>query len=200
MMAGIAIASGGLITLAFMASPDRGYFGILPGLLIVGFGMGATMTPATEAITATLPVDKQGVASALNDTSRELGGAVGVALLGSIVSSGYSDNIAGFASRLPAEISDLVAGDYYAALGVAQAVGDIDSQAAGQIAGAAQQAWIDGWVSSMWVGVALSAAAFIYLLVAGPRKTDSVDAAVDVADPQPVMADGRALAGASQAG
>ena len=101
------------------------------------------------------------------------------------------------ASRLPAEISDLVAGDYYAALGVAQAVGDIDSQAAGQIAGAAQQAWIDGWVSSMWVGVALSAAAFIYLLVAGPRKTDTAD---DAADPQPVMMDERALAGASQAG
>ncbi len=195
MMVGLAIAIGGLITLALMASPDGGYFGILPGLLIIGFGLGATMTPATEAITATLPADKQGVASALNDTSRELGGAVGVALLGSIVSSGYSDNIANFASRLPAELGGLVAGDYYAALGVAQAVGQNDPQLGGQVAAAAQQAWIDGWVSSMWIGVAIFAVAFTYLLVAGPRKTDSADAD----DSQSVMLEERELVATSQA-
>jgi hypothetical protein len=46
----------------------------------MGLGMGLTMTPATAAIGETLPPEKQGVASALNDTSRKIGGALGVAL------------------------------------------------------------------------------------------------------------------------
>ncbi len=170
MMLGIAIAMAGLVTLALMASPDSGYFSVFPGLLVIGFGMGMTMTPATEAITATLPADKQGVASALNDTSRELGGAVGVALLGSIVSSGYAANVTEFASRFPGELGGVIAEDYYAALGAAQQIAPSDPQLAGEVVAAAQQAWVDGWVSSMWVGVAMSAVAFVYLLVAGPKR------------------------------
>lgn len=104
MMLGIGIAITGLTTLALMASADGEYLKVLPGLVVIGLGFGMTMTPATEAITATLPAEKQGVASALNDTSRELGGAIGVALLGSIVSSGYSDNITGFVATLPDEL------------------------------------------------------------------------------------------------
>ncbi|MGB3735047.1 MAG: DHA2 family efflux MFS transporter permease subunit [Ilumatobacter sp.] len=178
MMMGIVVAVVGLVTLALSASPDGGYLGVLPGLVLIGLGMGNTMTPATEAITATLPAEKQGVASALNDTSRELGGAVGVALLGSIVSSGYADNIAGFAAGLPGELGAVVGEDYYAALGAASNVGQTDPQLAGQVVAAAQQAWVDGWISSMWIGVAMASIAFVYLLVAGPKRTDAVDAGV----------------------
>ena len=89
MITGVAIFGIGLSTLALRASVEGGYWSVLPGLMIIGLGMGLTMTPATAAITETLPADKQGVASALNDTSREVGGALGVALLGSILSSGY---------------------------------------------------------------------------------------------------------------
>ena len=175
MMAGIAIAIGGLVTLAVSASPTGGYLGILPGLLVIGLGMGTTMTPATESITATLPADKQGVASALNDTSRELGGAVGVALLGSVVSSGYADNIAEFASRLPGELGTAVGEDYYAALAGAGAVAPTDPELAGSVIAAAQQAWVDGWIGSMWIGVAMAGVAFVYLLVAGPRRVVASD-------------------------
>ncbi|MFK8025697.1 MAG: DHA2 family efflux MFS transporter permease subunit [Ilumatobacter sp.] len=177
MMSGIAIAVTGLVTMALSASPTGGYLAILPGLLLIGFGMRTTLTPATEAITETLPAEKQGVASALNDTSRELGGAVGVALLGSIVSSGYADNIAAFASQLPGPLGDVVADDYYAALGAAEQVAQTDPQLAGQLVGAAQQAWVDGWVGSMWIGVAMASAAFVYLLVAGPKRARFVESA-----------------------
>ncbi len=180
MMAGIAIAISGLVALAVAASPDGGYLAILPGLMLIGLGMGTTMTPATEAITATLPADKQGVASALNDTSREMGGAVGVALLGSIVSSGYTDNVASFASQLPGELGAVVGADYYAALGAAEQLAEQNPQQAGSVIAAAQQAWVDGWVSSMWVGVAIIAASFVYLAVAGPKR--SAEAAVVEAD------------------
>lgn len=170
MMTGIAIVITGLSALALMATAEGEYLQVLPGLVLLGLGMGMTMTPATEAITETLPAEKQGVASALNDTSREVGGAVGVALLGSIVSSGYGDNIAGFAGSLPAELGEVVGEDYYGALGVAGQVGESDPELAGQLVAAAQQAWVDGWISSMWVGVAMVSAAFVYLLVGGARK------------------------------
>ena len=60
------------------------------------------MTPATNAIVASLPREKQGVASAVNDTARELGAAFGVAMLGSAFNIGYrddiADNLGGFAA------------------------------------------------------------------------------------------------------
>ena len=70
-LAGIGIAGGGLATMAMLVSVDGGYLSVLPGMLVIGTGMGLTMTPSTEAITASLPADRQGVASALNDTTRE---------------------------------------------------------------------------------------------------------------------------------
>lgn len=169
MMAGIGIAITGLSTLALMATAEGKYLQILPGLMLIGFGMGTTMTPATEAITETLPADKQGVASALNDTSREVGGAVGVALLGSIVSAGYGDNVADFAATLPADLSEIVGEDYYAALGAAAQVSETDPELAGNLIATAQQAWVDGWVTSMWVGVAMASVAFAYLFIGGAR-------------------------------
>lgn len=174
MMAGITIAVSGLVALALTASPDGRYLSILPGIVLIGLGMGTTMTPATEAITETLPADKQGVASALNDTSREVGGAVGVALLGSIVSAGYGDNIGAFASTLPGELSAAVGEDYYAALGAASQTAETDPALASNVVAAAQQAWVDGWITSMWVGAAIAAVAFAYLLIGGVRQPSDI--------------------------
>ena len=87
--------------LATMPSVDGGYWSVAPGLAVVGLGMGLAMTPSTTAITESLPLEQQGVASALNDTVREIGGAVGVALLGSVLNASYSSAIAPTASALP---------------------------------------------------------------------------------------------------
>ncbi len=61
----------------------------MAGLIPLGIGMGAAMTPATAAITESLPPAQQGVGSALNDLSREVGGALGIAVVGSIVTAVY---------------------------------------------------------------------------------------------------------------
>ncbi len=63
------------------------------------------MTPATNAIVASLPRAKQGVASAVNDTSRELGAAFGVAVLGSVFNIGYRNSIDTHLTGLPAEVA-----------------------------------------------------------------------------------------------
>ncbi|MDP1794687.1 MAG: MFS transporter [Acidimicrobiales bacterium] len=167
MVTGVAIFAGGLATMALWASVEGGYMSVLPGLILIGFGMGLTMTPATEAITETLPPEKQGVASALNDTSRELGGAVGIALLGSVLAAGYKSSIEPMLAGLPPELAEPAGEGIGAAFGVAARAGDQGPM----IINAAKHAFVDGWVQSMWLGVGMAAVALVFLLVRGPART-----------------------------
>lgn len=164
MIAGLAIFTLGLTALALLASVEGGYTSVLPGLLVIGLGIGLTMTPATAAITGTLPLEKQGVASALNDTSRELGGAVGVALLGSVLSAGYRGKMASALEGVPPELAHPAEEGIGAAFAVAAQAGEH----APRIIDAAQHAFVAGWVQSMWVGVALTLVALVYVVVRGP--------------------------------
>ena len=166
MMAGVAIFMVGLVTLALRASVEGGYMSVLPGLIILGLGMGLTMTPSTAATTETLPAEKQGVASALNDTSREVGGAVGVALLGSILSSGYASSIEPALEGLPPELAEPAGDGIGSAFAVAGQAGDRGPA----IIDAAKHAFVDGWVQSMWIGVGLAAVALAYLVARGPAR------------------------------
>jgi EmrB/QacA subfamily drug resistance transporter len=76
-------------------------FHVIVVSVIMGVGMGNVMSPATESIMGSLPREKAGVGSAMNDTTRQVGGAVGVAVLGSILSSHYGPNLA---SRLSGKV------------------------------------------------------------------------------------------------
>ncbi len=166
MIAGVSIFAGGLTSMALFASVEGGYLSVLPGLVLIGLGMGLTMTPATEAITETLPHDKQGVASALNDTSRELGGALGVALLGSVLSAGYRAAIGPMLAGLPPELAEPAKDGIGAAYAIAAQAGD----QAGIIIDAAKHAFVEGWVKSMWLGVGMAGVALLYLVVRGPQR------------------------------
>ncbi len=68
--------------------------------------MAIAMTPATEAIMGALPKEKAGVGSAMNDVLRELGGTLGVAVLGSILASKYAGGMEGSTDGLPPEAAD----------------------------------------------------------------------------------------------
>jgi hypothetical protein len=60
---------------------------------LLGIGMGVTAAPATGEIMSAVPLSKAGVGSAVNDTTRELGGALGIAILGSIANSAYRASV-----------------------------------------------------------------------------------------------------------
>jgi hypothetical protein len=126
------------------------------------------MSPSTTVITESLPAAKQGVASALNDTVRELGGAIGIALLGSFVSAGYRSSVAGATTSLPPELAHQVEEGIGAAYAAAPALGE-DAPA---VLEAARLALVDGWRVSMWFGVGVALAALGYLIVRGPRQRD----------------------------
>jgi EmrB/QacA subfamily drug resistance transporter len=165
MIAGIAVFCLGLLVVALQASVDGGYLSVLPGLVILGLGQGIAMTPSTAAITDTLPAEKQGVASALNDTTREIGGAIGVALLGSVLSSSYRDAIGPSLRGVTPEIADVAAEGLGSAFGVAPQAGPD----APRIIDAARHAFVEGWIRSMWVGLALGVVLLVYMLVRGPQ-------------------------------
>lgn len=74
--------------------------------LIQGFGIANVMPPATTAIMASLPRERAGVGSAVNNTFRQVGGALGVAVLGSILSVRYRDEITPYLTGVPPEIAE----------------------------------------------------------------------------------------------
>jgi hypothetical protein len=111
------------------------------------------MAPATESIMGSLPLAKAGVGSAMNDTTRQIGGALGVAILGSVLASSYSTSMAPVVTNLPAEAA-AVAGD---SVGGAAAVATQIGAAGVPLLEAAGAAFIDGMGIAVWVaaGVAL---------------------------------------------
>jgi predicted MFS family arabinose efflux permease len=165
---GVAFFGSGLLLLAVMVSAEGGYWSVIPGLLVLSVGIGLCMSPSTTVITESLPVAKQGVASALNDTVRELGGAIGIALLGSFVSSGYRSSVSQATAALPDELAHQVEEGIGAAFAAAPSLG----ADAPKVIQAAQLALVDGWQVAMWFGVGLAAATFVYLVVRGPRASD----------------------------
>jgi EmrB/QacA subfamily drug resistance transporter len=89
---GMGIGAVGLWYLA-TTTPASGYLHVVTGLVIIAAGLALSMVPATESIMGSLPPGQAGVGSAMNDTTREIGGALGVAILGSILASRYGPQI-----------------------------------------------------------------------------------------------------------
>ena len=98
---GLSLMALGFIVLSTL-EVGSSYAHFLAGLLPFGAGMALAGAPATTAIVASLPRSKQGVASAVNDVSRELGGALGIAVLGSLMNGVYRAEMADSTGSLPA--------------------------------------------------------------------------------------------------
>jgi EmrB/QacA subfamily drug resistance transporter len=93
------LVGGGMMLLAIMLlyysrlGAHESFWSILPGLLIGGVGMGSTMTPVTAAAMGAVPVDKAGVGSAVLNSMRQVGGSLGIAVMGAIVASGIASSL-----------------------------------------------------------------------------------------------------------
>ncbi|GAB3210266.1 MFS transporter [Marinactinospora endophytica] len=167
MTVGVALVTLGLVLMALFVSVDGGYLSILAGMLAMGIGMGLSMTPSTEAITNSLPRARQGVASALNDVTRELGTALGVAMLGALLAGGYRSTIDGRLDGVPMGAADTAREGIANAIEVASTTG----AHAQDLIHAAQQSFVDGWQQAMWAGAAVMAALLAYVALRGPKNT-----------------------------
>jgi EmrB/QacA subfamily drug resistance transporter len=135
-----------------------GYLHVVTGLVIVAAGLALSMVPATESIMGSLPPGQAGVGSAMNDTTREIGGALGVAILGSILSSRYGPRIARAAGgALPPSALAAVKSSLGGAIGVAQTLVAQGQGAAGKaLIGTANATFINAMDVSLKVGAGIA--------------------------------------------
>jgi EmrB/QacA subfamily drug resistance transporter len=110
--AGLASMSIAFLWIALSTDVDTSYLVIAGQMVFLGVGLGLTTAPATESIMGSLPPAKAGIGSAVNDTTRELGGTLGVAVIGSVFSSLYIrslDDAGGVYGSLPSELQSVTA-------------------------------------------------------------------------------------------
>lgn len=155
---GLIISASGL-TLLSTATPTTSLAVLLVGFCLLGLGSGQSTAPSTTLIMTAVPRSKAGVGSAVNDLSRELGGALGVAVLGSVISSVYRSNIAGhvgpaLASTAGTSVNQTLAAAQHAAASDGGAT-------AGALVHGAQLSFADGFGAAMLLG------ALVLLLNAG---------------------------------
>jgi len=184
--AGVArVAPVGLVVLATgmgvlsLLEPGSSYWLVLGGVLLTGCGMGIATTPATTAIVEGMPRAKQGVASALNDLSRELGGALGIAVLGSLLADRYASGIAEQTAALPPPAAEAAGSSIGAATQLAPTLPDGASFVA-----AAQASFAEGLSLALSVAaVAVLATAIVVAALlrrAQERSHDQRDARVGI--------------------
>jgi EmrB/QacA subfamily drug resistance transporter len=96
---GLGLVTVGLLSMTGLQA-DTPYIDIFWRLMLMSAGMGLTMAPATESVMGSLPLFKAGVGSAVNDTTRQVGGALGVAVIGSVLATTYGNKVGEFLSGL----------------------------------------------------------------------------------------------------
>jgi fucose permease len=170
-LATIAVGMGLGATISVSSGDPR----IIAILFVAAVGIGLSMTPATDAIIGAVPPDKFGVGSAVNDTTREIGGALGVAILGSLWQGDYAARVAGAAASLPAEAAQVVKASFAGAAAVAAQAG---SQVGAPLLDAARTAFVGAmdWTCLVRAGFAVAglaiAAAFLPARAALAGNTD----------------------------
>jgi len=173
------------VTLALMGllAVNAPLWEVIAVTMLLGAGMGNVMAPATDSIMGSLPRAKAGVGSAMNDTTRQTGGAAGVAVLGSVLASRYASSVsrAAHAHGVP---SSLLAG---IKANVGQAVAIAHSPQAGSfgatIGSIARTAYVSAFHTSLWIGAGVMVFATIGVLLWLPaRATDEDDLAVPATD------------------
>ncbi len=96
---GLLLVSLGIGGLAFI-TPDTPYWIVVICLVVGALGGSILMPTVTERIVSSLPPEKAGVGSAMNDTTREVGGSIGIAIVGSLLAVGYRRGVDGTVSEL----------------------------------------------------------------------------------------------------
>ncbi|MFI7318492.1 MFS transporter [Streptomyces venezuelae] len=204
----------GTVALALLTRVDASssYGDFVAPLIILGLAIGLALSPCTDAIMGAFPESELGVGGAVNDTSLELGGSLGIAILGSVLASSYSsklsDAAAASGAKLPDGTLDTAQDSVGAGYAVAQGIGDKAHEVAGQAAkatspeqaaqlkGQAEQlaqgagkmadavgsAFSDAVAHTSLVGAAILGVGTVLVAVLLPRKSASAAAVPEGAD------------------
>jgi EmrB/QacA subfamily drug resistance transporter len=166
---GLAAIAGGLWQASTASTAAATYGDVLPGMLIVGIGAGLLLSTATNSLVGSLPQEEAGVGSATNGVSMQVGGALGVAVIGSVLATRYQDRMGTVLAtqNVPAAISHQITGSLGGALGVAGALGGATGA---MLADFARAAFMSGTQTSLAVGACTALAGALITLWLLPSR------------------------------
>ena len=143
--------AGGLWQISAASTGATSYGDVVPGLLLIGLGAGLLLPTATNSVVGSVPQGDSGVGSAVNTMALQVGGAIGVAVVGSVLATRYQSHMGrALAGRhLPVDITHTILGSFGGALAVASGVGGATGAL---LARAARAAFMSGLEVSFLVG------------------------------------------------
>jgi EmrB/QacA subfamily drug resistance transporter len=162
---GLLLISAGLLCVRLLEL-NSSYLDLAWPLLIMATGIGLCTAPTTSAIMGAVPDDKQGVASAVNDTTREIGAALGIAVAGSMLAAQYSHQLRPHLGAFPESTRVSSSSSLAGALEVWKRLGPQGAR----LAELAQTAFLDGMQMSLTVIAVVTAAAAMFVALWAPGR------------------------------
>jgi EmrB/QacA subfamily drug resistance transporter len=165
---GISLFTVGLLVAATTLQVDTGYSAVFVTMALMGAGMGLAMAPATESVMGSLPKEKAGAGSAMSDTTRELGGTLGVAVGGSLLAAIYASNLSTTlgGTSIPPDVAEVATDSIGGALAVADRAGVLGEP----LRVAAREAFVQGFRADVLISAAVAFAAVVVALVFLPSR------------------------------
>jgi EmrB/QacA subfamily drug resistance transporter len=172
---GLTSVAVGLIGTRVFFDVDASYWVMLIVIVFLAAGMALTMTPMTTQLMASVPRDRAGMGSATNDTTRELGGALGVAVLGSLLAGKFAAGVGPVVAGLPEAAQNEAEGGLGGVFGLV-ARGLVPDGLTDRLLSTAKQAFVDGLGLATTVSavVVLIAAVLVYKLLPSDRNSMEV--------------------------
>jgi MFS transporter len=165
--AGLACIAAGLWLLSGITVAST-YASIVPGIMLLGVGAGLAMPAATESVMGSLPASHTGVGAGANGTFLQSGGALGVAVIGSLLNTRYAGNMSAILApyHVPDAVSQAIRGSLGGALEVAARLG---AHFGAVLASAAKSAFVSGMDLGLTVGVLAAIGGCLIALAVLPR-------------------------------
>jgi EmrB/QacA subfamily drug resistance transporter len=177
--AGLGLVAAGFGMLSF-TSVHGGYAQALPAFVVMGIGVGLAFAPCTESVMGSVPLDRAGIGSATNSASLEVGGATGVAVLGSALNSRYQHALAPVLqhAHVPQPVASLVQGSLGGAMTVAAKVG---GQLGAELASTAREAFTSGLDVAVTIAALVVGTAALVVMVVLPNRAPPATGQIPVA-------------------
>lgn len=163
----------GLIALGFAALSQvtvrSTYIDVLPAFFLMGIGTGLAFAPCTESVMGSLPLDQAGVGAATNSAALQIGGALGVGVLGSLLNTRYVNQMVPALAHyaIPGSVRDLITGSLGGALAVAEHIG---GRLGAELAAVARHAFVGGMNLAVTVAAVVVGVAALVVLALLPNR------------------------------